>query len=279
MIIALFFSGRIKGYDTSLPILLTNLSNHTVKFFFSINTFSLDPHETEASITQHLQSLLGSSLGYIHFEQYKLPRLYVENKLANGSSNFTYNAMSHTYNDFTNYKNIEAYETMHTIPFDIICKMRTDIVFHTPLTFIQDEKDACIIRNKHIQDIRYWGHIYKDTPIMISDCFAYGNKKSMRIYCKTYPWILENNIKLNGQYTHANEIYLTDSILDKVFYTVPGGGYAPAMTHQEIINTYTHNTHNVKIIIVDNIAYTMLPSRHSVNFNADTDIWKYTAAT
>jgi hypothetical protein len=277
MIIALFFSGRIKEYDRSLPILLTQLSNHTVRFFFSINTFSLDPHETDASVTENLRKLLGSSLGTVNFEYYKLPRDYVENKLANGSSQFTYNALSHTYNDFTNFKNIEAYETAHTISFDIICKMRTDIEFHTPITFTQDEKDACIIRHKHIQDIRYWGHIYNDTPIMVSDCFAYGNMKSMKLYCKTYPWILEKNIELKGQYTHSNENYLTDSILDRVFYTVPGGGYLPMISHQDIIDTYTHNTHQVKIIVIDTIKYTMLPSRRAGNFNADADIWKYTA--
>jgi len=276
MIIALFFSGRVKGYDSILPTLLTQLSGHTVKFFFSINTFTLDLHETEASVTKHLHELLGSSLGTIHFKEYKLPRYYVENKLANGSTQFTYNALSHTYNDFTNYKNIKAYEITHTISFDIVCKMRTDIIFHTPLLFIQDEKDACIIRHKHIQDIRYWGHIYKDTPIFVSDCFAYGNMKSMKIYCNTYPWILENNIKLKGQYTHANEIYLTDSILDRVFYTVPGGGHTPAVTRKDIIDTYAHNTHNVKIIVADDIQYTMLELRHARNFNADADVWKYT---
>jgi hypothetical protein len=278
MNVAIFISGRIKGYEISLPIFLKLFKEYNIKIFFSINTFSLDSNETESQITEQITSILGSSLGHIYFEPYKLPRSYVENKLSNGSSSFTYNALSHTYNDFTNFKNIEAYQIINGIQFDVLCKLRCDMIFHTHLQFIKDESEMCIIRHKHIEGIRYWGHIYKNTPIMVSDCFAYGNFKSMKIFCKTYHWILEKNMELKGQYTHANEIYLTDSILNRVFYNVPGGERVPIVSSEDIVNIYSNNTNNVKIIALgDNIHYQLMSHRHTGNFNADADIWKYTA--
>ena len=144
------------------------------------------------------------------------------------------------------------------IEFDIICKIRSDIIFRSKVNFIVDNKNDLVLRNQHIMDIRFWGHIYRDTPLMISDAFAYGNKKTMKYYCYTYNWILQNDKLLKGNYIQTFEIYLTDNILQHVFYNIPGGGSVPILTREEIIDKYKNNPNRIEIIYLQNINYELL---------------------
>lgn len=160
----------------------------------------------------------------IYIEPYKLPQTFVDNRLKHGSYDFHYNQLSCFYNDAKNMEIIEHFENKNNIKFDIICKTRSDLFVHNPiLEFIIDNPQDIVIHNKHTENIRHWGGIYTDTPLMISDAFAYGNKQSMKIYCSTYKWILENDLLMEGKYLQTFEIYLTDSVLKHVFYKVQGG--------------------------------------------------------
>ena len=128
-------------------------------------------------------------------------------------------------------------------------------------------------------DIRYWGHFYTDTPLMISDAFAYGNKISMKHYCSTYDWILKNDNILNGNYSQTFEIYLTDSILQHVFYNIPGGGVYPILSSEQIINKYINNPNKITICYLNNVTYTLLPQqiRSKNNFIVDIhNVFNYT---
>jgi hypothetical protein len=283
MNIALFFSGRILNYENSLTDIINNIKENNsiniLKLFFSINKFSLDKNESINFIENNLKNLLKDYLGNIYYEDFKLPKEYVKNKITNNVNNFPYNQLSCTYNDMKNYELIDNFENDNNLCFDIICKSRTDNIFNSKINFIKDNKDDLIIRNKHIMDLRYWGHNYYNTPRLVSDCFAYGNKKSMKIYCKTYNWILEKDLELKGLYLHALEIVLTDSILNYVFYNIPGGGQIPILSHDEIINKYNFNSNNIKIIYDDSILYNLIPTqiRSKNNFNVNiNNVLEYT---
>ena len=128
-------------------------------------------------------------------------------------------------------------------------------------------------------DIRYWGHIYIDTHLLISDAFAYGNKKSMKHYCETYDWILKNDLLLKGQYTQAFETYLTDSLLQHVCYNVPGGGSIPLLTREQIINNYVNNPKGITFVYMNDIRYVLLNQyiRSKNNFVVDkNNVLQYT---
>ena len=280
--IAIFISGRLTGYNIGLLPLINNLKlKYNVRIFFSINTSSFDKNETVQIFTDNLKRDFGEILGTVHFENYKMPKTYVENRFANNITNFSYNQLSCFYNDETNFRLIDNYEIENNIEFDIICKMRSEICFNNNyIDFIPDNKNDLIIRNRHIQEIIYWGHVYNNTPCMISDAFAYGNKKSMQKYCSTYKWILENDLLLKGLYTHGFEIYLTDSILHFVFYNVPGGGVKPLLSHNEIINKYINNPNKIGLIYLNNINYRLLSDsiRHKNNFVVnETNVLNYTS--
>jgi len=206
-----------------------------------------------------------------------MPKSFVEYRLENNMNNFHYNCLSCFYNDKKNMELIEGYENANAIKFDIICKTRTELQFISNVDFIFDNDDDLILHNKHMESIRYWGHVHKNTPDMISDAFAYGNKNSMKIYCKTYDWILQNN--KSHIYSQSFEIYLTDSILEYIFYKHHGGDGDEPLTYVEIMDKYVNNPNKIKIDYPDNIHYNIMPLhiRQRNNFTIDkSNVWEYT---
>jgi len=280
--LAIFISGRLLYYNECLYPIINNLyQKYNVYLFFSINTFSLDINNQKSTsiefIINDLKKKFGESFCECSFEEYKLPKYIVDKYIENNINTFGYNVFSCFYNDRKNFRLIEEYEINNNINFDIICKIRSDLILYNDIDFIIDNKDDLIIHNKHMMEIRYWGHFYNDTPLMISDAFAYGNKKSMKIYCSTYDWILKNN--LNGLYFQTFEIALTDSILQHKFYECIGGEEYPLLTKEEIIDRYINNPYKVKINYLDNINYNLVQNklRSCNNFIVDiNNVYDYT---
>ena len=279
--IALFVSGRLLGFkDCLLPFINNLKKEYNIFVFFSINTFSLDKNDNNLDfIISDLINTFGTTIGDIYFEEYKFPKKYVETRISNNINVFSYNCLSCFYNDSKNMELIEKFEKNNNILFDIICKTRTDIFFKNDVNFICDNKEHLIIRNKHMMPIRYWGHAYNDTPLMISDAFAYGNKKSMKYYCSTYEWILKNDSILNGNYSQTFEIYLTDSILQHIFYNKPGGETIPLLNRHQIFDKYINNPNKINIFYITNVSYDIIPCniRSKNNFIVDiNNVFNYT---
>ena len=268
MKIAIFISGRLLGYKEYLIPLLENLNQrYDIKLFLSINS----------EIDDEACKLLNKYKGTFYFNPYKMPLDYVKNKINNKdyvlNNNFRYNQLSMFYNDKNNFNLIEQYEKENDIEFDILCKLRPDISFRNPIIFKILNKNDKILVNKHIIPIRHWGHIYMDTPLLISDNFAYGNKKTMYHYTNAYDFLLKNNISKKGLYDHAAEITLTDCILNTIIYDLPGGGNIPTKTKEEIRNLYLNNPYNIQIITDNHIEYHLMPlefrikSHFEINFD------------
>jgi hypothetical protein len=281
MNVALFISGRLLGYDICLLPLINRFSkDYKIKVFFSINTLSLGEGEDITTIVSNLKCLLGDRFGDIYYEEFKLPYEYVQTKLQNGIDNFLYNQLSCFYNDKQNLRLIEEYQRNYNITFDVISKIRSDIFpmeYCQCLYLTQDDPDALIIQTV-CHNIRYWGHEFKEFPYpMISDAFAYGNMKSMRIYCKTYDWILEQSKLRNGQYLYTFEILLTDSILNYCVYDHDDNNN-PTISEEQLFNIFINNTNNIKISYID-IEYHIMPKemRSKNNFVIDkSNILNYT---
>lgn len=277
--VAVFISGRSLGYRECLFQFLQKIdrTKYNVRLFLSINSLSFGPQENIKSILEDIVNLFQDIIGKLHIEPFRLPKAFVDNRLKHGTDVFHYNQLSCFYNDAKNMENIENYEIDNNIKFDVICKTRSELFFfNQSIEFTVDEPSSVIIHNKHPLDIRHWGHIYKDTPLMISDAFAYGNKESMKIFCSTYNWILENDFRMNGKYLQTFEIYLTDSILNHIFYTIPGGGHEPKMSKDEIMSIYTRR---IKIIQEDCFIYDLIPIhiRGRNNFVVNKDnVYQYT---
>jgi hypothetical protein len=279
--VALFISGRLIGFNEYLLPFINKLkSKYNIYVFFSINTFSLDKNYNLETITNDLKNQLENSFGDIYFEEYKMPKKYVENRIKNEVNMFQYNCLSCFYNDFRNMVLIEEFENNNNINFDVICKTRSDMMCpKIDYDFIIDNKEDLIIRHNPSFLLRHWGHCYSNTPFMISDTFAYGNKLSMIYYVSTYDFILKNDISMNGNYNQTFEIFLTDSILQCIFYSNTGGGIIPTLTEEEINYRYNNIPNGCKIYYINDFDVSLMKPelRKTNNFNVDiNNVFNYT---
>jgi hypothetical protein len=285
MNVALFISGRILGYDKCLIPMVNNFklassADFKVKVFFSINTFSLAKDENILDIIKHLKELLGDKFGDIYYEDYKLPYDWVQSKLQNGTNSFIYNQMSCFYNDKQNLRLIEEYQIMNNMNFDIISKIRSDIT-SSPIYLKWDNPNELVLRTS-LTGISFWGHLEQFSKLpyqMISDAFAYGNMKSMRIYCKTYDWTLEQNRLRKGHYHPTFEMLLTQSVINYRINDHDDGNNNPNITSEQLLNIFLNNKNNIKIIYEKDINYNLLPIqyRNKNNFVVDkTNVLTYT---
>jgi hypothetical protein len=261
MNVAIFISGRLLGYKEFLIPTLEKLKDkYNIKLFLSINS----------DIDYEACQLLNEYKGEFYFKPYKMPLSYVLNRISNNINTFQYNQLSMFFNDYNNFLLIDKYEKDNNISFDIICKLRADIKVISALNFIKDDILTKKIRFKHICQLKHWGHLYHNTPEMISDAFAYGNKISMQKYTNVYFFTLQADIEKKGTYTQPPEVALTDGILKTIMYNIPGGGYKPQFTEQEIINIY--NSTNIEFIIQHDVHYIMLDTRLRCKNNIEINI-------
>jgi hypothetical protein len=286
--IAIFISGRVIYYDTQLLEVINRIetnSDYNIKLFFSINTLSLGKDESPESITDNLKQIYKDKIGCIYWETFKYPASYINNKILNNNLKFyindmssisTYAQLSCIYNDKKNFENINTYEKQNNIIFDIICKVRSEMILtpESKIRFNIHNNDSLVIYNKHFCDIRLWGHVYKYTPyVLLTDTFVYGNKKSMEIYCRAYDWMLEQDIIFKGNYYNCLEIILTESVLNHVFYNIPGGGAVPTYSEEYIINKFSKNMNNLMIVRIpdEELKYSLMPNRAINNFRITID--------
>jgi hypothetical protein len=86
------------------------------------------------------------------------------------------------------------------------------VVFSTTISTLFS-KVNCDEYNLHcvVPRCNFLSHGLFNKPI-VSDAFAWGNKKTMTIYCNTYYFVLDKIKEYNGKYYVAFECSLTDNI-------------------------------------------------------------------
>ena len=251
------------GFETCLIPTLIYYSNigYNIKLFISINTQSLNDMSEIDHITRYLYDKIPNLIGNIHFENYKLPKSYVLNKIKYNMQRFEYNEMSCFYNNKKNIENIEIYEKENNINFDIICNYRSDIILNQPFKFNADDVNSLILHTAaHGHGGKYWGHVYDNIPNYISGIIDYGNKRTMQKYATLYEWIIEQNIIKRGQYQHGAETMITDCMLNYVFYNIPGGEHIPLLSRDEIMDKFNNTKDGLKIKYETDIRFQLLQS-------------------
>ena len=210
--LAIFISGRIKHYDKCLlPVInyLKNQNKYNIKIFLSINNDKI--------ITEVIECFK-SDLAYYEFKPFFYQEVWIVNRLKHNRKYLgNYNQLSCFYNDLNNFNLIEKYENNNNIKFDIICKLRSDIIFQNLncIVFHKDNENELILNNINLAcQIKAFGI----SPPLMSDAICFGNKKSMKLYCNTYNFIQNMDIKLDGLYNRTFEPYLNESLYNYLFY-------------------------------------------------------------
>lgn len=234
--VALFISGRITCYEECLfPLLEYLTKKYEIKLFCSINS------DYNTKFVNDLKNYLSG----VNFERFNYSEQWISNRILNKKTYLgPFNQLSMFYNDLKCFEMIEKYQQDNNIEFDIICKIRPDMIFNnlSNINLLHNDKNSLIINSCIPSCPIYWfGN--KNTPMLICDAFAYGNFKSMKIYCDTYNWIIEQDKFLLGTYDSTFEPYLNESILSCCFDT-----YKEQINTTEAINNKIfNNPRNIKI--------------------------------
>lgn len=222
MKIALLISGRAVRYDACLLPALNNSTNHSIDVFMSLN----DEH-SDCLYYQVLKERMGSYLKGCVIQKYiihdEIVQLFnptdsishtkTQINLTKVNGKFLpYHPLSMYYNDTNAFHMACEYADKNNFEYDIYMKFRADIIIDKipdNLPFINH--DIHLHSAYPLCDFISRGLFNK--PI-ICDSFAYGNRKTMNIFCNTYSYVLQKNKLYNGLYYINYEDSLTDNIYE-----------------------------------------------------------------
>lgn len=239
--LAIFISGRISNYNQCLLPILQHLKNqniYNIKLFLSINA-----NYEEQNVKNDLHDVLACYYAQPFFYEDD----WIENRLKHNRKYMgSYNQLSCFFNDLNNFQQIEKYEKYNNIEFDIICKLRSDIIFRNlnQVIFHKDDKDSLILNNINLACPI---SAYQLSPPFISDAICFGNKKSMKLYCNTYTYIKEKDIEYKGLYNRTFEPYLNESLYDFPIYGIPEykigiNSENPPYTREQYLDKFINNS-------------------------------------
>ena len=172
-----------------------------------------------------------------------------------------YNCLSMYYNDNNCFKMACHYAEENSFDYDVFLKYRSDIINDNIPNF------SNVVYNEYnlhctVPICNFLSHgIFK--KMIVSDAFAWGNKKTMSIYCNTYNYVLDKIKEYNGKYYVAFEDSLTDSIytnsLPITYYNIHYGIDKNRRMFDDIKNDtrnpIPNQTHFIKIVDDKSIEY------------------------
>ena len=221
MKIAILISGRITRYDVCLVNFLNNISiTHDADLFISIND-----ENNECDYFKIMRKKLKQWIKCCEIKKYVIPQEIIDIFNPNESIGYfknqanlqkinnkwlPYNCLSMYYNDNNCYKMALNYADINNFEYDVFLKYRSDIINTTIPDFSNVNSDEY---NLHcaVPMCNFLSNGIFRKPI-VCDIFAWGNKKSMNIYCNTYNYVIDKIKEYYGKYYVAGECSLTDNI-------------------------------------------------------------------
>ena len=195
--IAVYFAGRIQGYEECLEQLLQIKNDYSPTFFMSLNTNSSD---AESEYIKNFKEIFSIRSDCINIEETALPeylkeedftssqefigldsktnsRIFLREKFLNKKTKFWKFVTSDLYKTYSQYYHnkrafdlVVNYQKIHSVEFDLVLKFRADIKYTQPLYLYIPLKNTIYIPegNDHEEGINAF--------------IAYGDTESMRKY-------------------------------------------------------------------------------------------------
>lgn len=176
--IAMFFSGRIKTYESQLTYLINLQNQYDIDCFCSINgendnyhtQFLNDLYIVDSSFEDHVNEKLGTWIKSFR-------------RVGGETPQHAYRLSSSLYNNAKCMDLIRQHQDQYEFTYDIIIKFRADIVTNEMLPLpITIDPDTIYIPEGN--DWRFEGR-----DLGINDQIAYGSFDAMQWYCSLYPRI------------------------------------------------------------------------------------------
>lgn len=223
MKIAILISGRASRYDVCLLPLLQSNSHIDIDVFMAIN----DENE-DCNYYNIMKLKLNSWLKSCIIKKYTIPEEtmlvfnpnesishtlnYIQANLQKINNKFLpYNCLSMYYNDNLSFKLACEYADNNNFEYDYYVKYRSDIINNCLPEFNKISDD---IQLQSVVPICNFMSNGLHRHSIVSDAFAYGNRKTMEFYCNTYDFVIKKNKEYNGKYFIAYECSLTDNIYE-----------------------------------------------------------------
>jgi hypothetical protein len=216
MKIALIIPGRAARYDVCLlPIL--QKTRHNIDVFMSIN--DSEDCEYYNKMKQELKVWLRG----VRFEEYKLPADFVfdvefnkplefQHQIIDGKE-VPYNQMSMYYNTMMAFQMACNYETESGVKYDLFMRFRSDICY-TELPDILEHVDESEFKLYSVVPHCDMTALAKHKVRIVSDIWAWSNRKTMSVYCDAYNYVLHQLYETKGKYLSHPESGITDIIYD-----------------------------------------------------------------
>jgi len=238
MFICILLSGRVKSYKYFDALINRIKDKHTVHLFVSVND-ELD--ETTTLFYSEFAEKFKDFLKVIKVQKYTIPEGFINTSIGTSMSGKLFNTLSCYYNDKMAFLEAEKYSNEHNIDYEVYVRFRSDIIVENFPCFNNFNKNIlyCVIPPSFFQlsvsdnpdgeykngRYYYYGNKEKHLGRFVTSDLAYGSKDLMRIYCKCYDYIIEQNIKNNGNYFICGEYnitcYLHDVNVDWCFFQLP----------------------------------------------------------
>lgn len=216
MRVAVLISGRAARYEVCLKRLLEK-NKHEYDLFISVNDEPCKYYEVmEQSLNTWLKGLEIKPFSFPDdFENHHpgTVRQFVNGKF------LPQNVMSMFYNDMNAFNMATKYADDNGFEYDAYLKYRSDIIADDMPNIVKSS-DYKIFSTVPLCDFtvplvnRNTISLGDHVPL-VSDAIAYGNRKSMSVYCKTYEFILEMNHLWEKKYQVHFETCLTQNVHDK----------------------------------------------------------------
>ena len=236
MKLAILLSGRIKLYEHFLNLLKKIGNKYDIHVFISINDVYSDFYEK-------VRQEFGDYLKGFHCEEYNVPENFTNiwyNKVEGHhnpelthfeKSTAVYRSLSCFYNDKYCFNMATKYADDNNFEYDIYLRFRSDIIvddlpiFDIPkmnedvlfsvIPFSQFTLAITENINGEWKNNRY--HAYGDIKHHgknVTGDIAYGNRKTMSVYCSCYDYILKKNDENKGNYFICFEYSVTTFLED-----------------------------------------------------------------
>jgi len=214
MRIAILISGRICRYEVCLlPIL--EKEKYEIDLFVSVNDEFCDYYD-------EMKKELSPWLKGLYVKPYKFPDGFENNHIRSlrqviDGKYLPFNTMSMFFNDMTAFNMATQYADDNNFEYDAYMKYRSDIIVDNFPDIIKTDEIKIFSSKKDMTEAlidRKNKTFIHHVPI-ICDAVAYGNRKTMSVYCNTYNFVLEVNNEWDGNYPINFEQCVTHQIYDK----------------------------------------------------------------
>jgi len=245
MRLAILLSGRINPYKEFLNLLKKVENKYDINVFISVN-------DVYSEFYKNVEKDFGNYLKGLHCEEYNVPENFMNiyySKIEGYShyllSEFekdtvAYRCLSCYYNDKYCFNMATKYADNNNFEYDIYLRFRSDIIVDNLTNFniskINENILFCVIpfykftltpteniNGEQINNAFYYYGDMKHYGKYVTSDIAYGNRKTMSIYCSCYDYVLKKNIENKGNYyihfEYSMTTFLEDSgIIWKFFY-------------------------------------------------------------